>query len=274
MNLGEWIQIAERRLAEAGIDSPRLDAQLLAACALGESRTWVVTHLDDLAEPLAVLDSLLLRRVWREPLAYILGTKEFYGREFKVGPGVLVPRPDTETLVDAVLGLGLEAGAKVLDVGTGSGCIAATLALERPDWEVWGVDVSPTALAFAQENGRTLGTRVNWWLSDLYSDLPEGANFDCVVSNPPYIGREEELMPEVGRFEPEGALFAEESGLAIYRRLAAETSSIGARRVLVEIGVGMEERVSVVFGESEWGETGRYKDLAGITRVLAFSRPD
>lgn len=265
MTLGDWLIAAERRLRLVGVDSPRLDAQLLAGHVLGQERSWVLTHLEVGLESDSegLLEGFLGRRERREPLAYLLGWREFYGRRFAVGPGVLVPRPETEVLVEAVLEAGLGAGTRVLDVGTGSGCIAATLALERPDWAVTGVDVSDAALGFARRNGVALGAEVRWVLGD-WSLVP-GA-FEVVVSNPPYIAWGEELMPEVGDFEPELALFAEEAGYAFYRRLAG----CGAGLVWVEIGQGMEEGVASIFGAAGWEERERRDDLAGITRVMGF----
>ena len=270
MTVGEWVKEAEDCLTIAGVDSPRLDAQLLIAHSLGQSRTWVLAHLTDSFEAEG-LDELLTRRSQREPLAYILGWKEFYGRRFEVNRGVLVPRPETEGLVEAVLETRLSGDVKVIDVGTGSGCIAVTLKLERPGWEIEALDVSPDALEVAIQNASNLGAEVTFHSSNGFEQLPRGYTCDVVVSNPPYIARGEVLMDEVGKFEPEFALYAEENGLAFYRVLAEGGQKVRAKEVYVEIGMGMEDRVSRVFGESGWVETRRTKDLSGSVRVLGFS---
>lgn len=274
MTVGDWVGLASERLARAGVESPRLDAQLLAAEAAGYDRSWVMTHSSDEAGGwMEAAEGLLRRRESREPLAYILGRREFYGREFVVRPGVLVPRPETEILVERVLlAVGRDRGwdGGILDVGTGSGCLGLTLALELPESLVTLLDVSGEALSVAEENAGRLGVEVDIVESDLFAEV-EGLEFDFVVSNPPYVGRGDELPPEVRDFEPELALYAQAGGLGFYRRLAAEGARmVTAGAMVVEIGMGQEEDVAAIFGEHGWGLVDAVRDLSGVVRVLTF----
>lgn len=273
MTLGEWLAAAEARLLGCGVESARLEAQVLAAHALGKDRAWVLSHR---ADPVSVeeLDRLLDRRSAREPLAYILGVREFYGRPFAVGPAVLIPRQETEHLVE--VGLELLGGRvlpRILDVGTGSGCVAVALQLERPDATVTAVDVSCEALRVAASNAEALGASVEFVLSDAFAEL-SGRCFDLVVSNPPYVASSDDLPPEVVDHEPHVALYAGDDALGFYRRLARESppflASAGA--LAVEIGIGQAADVERTFEEQGWTTLLRRNDLAGIVRVLAFER--
>ncbi|RYG48074.1 peptide chain release factor N(5)-glutamine methyltransferase [bacterium] len=271
MSLRDWLLQAESRLAEAGIETPRVEARLLAAHGLGKTKAWILTHGEDPVEGSA-LEPWLLRRERREPLAHLTGTREFYGRPFRVTADTLVPRPDTETLVELSLELAPMHG-RVLDVGTGTGCIGITLALERPDLRVTLIDVSERALRVARENAEALGAEVELEQSDLYGNL-DSEPFDLIVSNPPYIRAAEPLMPEVARFEPALALFAGGDGLDFYRRLALETPSrlTGGGQLAIEIGYDQAETVPGLFAESGWRQIAQRPDLAGIVRALAFER--
>lgn len=269
MRLDQWLADAERRLAAVS-DSPRLEAQVLAGHILGVSRTWLITH----PEAEITDETPLVRRERHEPLAYIVGRREFYGRDFTVSPAVLIPRQDTETLVEAALRLGPPTG-RVLDIGVGSGAIAVTLKLERPAWDITGVDLSPEALAVAMQNAITLRADVRFLQSDGFGALTD-ERFDLIVSNPPYIGRDEILMPEVYDFEPHLALFAGEEGLAFYRRLAQEASnhlSVGGM-LLMEVGHTQAEAVRTLFEAVGWRHVETFQDLAGIPRVVAFQNAD
>lgn len=270
MTIGDWIRSAEEQLAMAGVDSPRLDAQLIVAHVVGESRSWVLAHLGD-GFDVSVAEGLLTRRLDREPLSYLVGHREFFGRRFGVSSSVLVPRPETEELVEVVLDALPGAGMRVLDFGTGSGCIAVTLKLERPAWVVSALDVSEEALEVAKANAESLGADVDFHHSDGFSGLGD-EQFDVVVSNPPYIEPGTVLMAEVGRFEPGEALFADEDGYRFYRMLAEESGRVGATKVFVEIGIGMEEGVGGLFVRNGWREIVRRADLSGTIRVLGFER--
>ncbi|MDH4388014.1 MAG: peptide chain release factor N(5)-glutamine methyltransferase [Fimbriimonas sp.] len=261
MTLGEWIPAATERLTQAGVTSSRLEAQLLAAHVLLVDRTYVLTHPEVELNELAA-EGLLQRRESQEPLAYILGHREFFGRRFRVTPSVLIPRQETELLIETALELMVPV-KRVLDIGTGSGCIATTLKLERPDWDVWAVDISGAALQVARENAETLGAEITFRHSDLFSGLA-GERFDLIVSNPPYIGVEEELPVEVRSFEPGTALFAENRGLRIYELISEvyrDYLTPGGSMVL-EIGQTQGEAVAGLFG----GEV--LKDLSGNDRVV------
>ena len=266
MRLDDWIRSATARLQTAGVPEPRLDAQMLVTHALNRDRSWVLAHPE--SEIPEALEDLLTRREKREPLAYILGWREFYGRRFSVEPGVLVPRQETETLIDSALeGL----GGKVLDIGTGTGCIATTIKLERPNWMVAACDISPIAVRLARKNAEALGATIHVTRSDLFEAFGD-TKFGIIVSNPPYICAGAVLQAEVGLYEPAEALFAGADGLAIYRRLAVEAKAnlMPWGRLILEIGDGMEDLVTPVFVELGWSLTETKPDLAGMPRALTF----
>ena len=264
MQLQQWLLQASNRLSAAGVSAHRLESQVLAAHAMLVDRTWVLTHPDHEVNDLA-LEGLLQRRENSEPLAYILGYREFFGRRFRVDPNVLIPRQETEVLVETALEFRPDL-ASVLDIGTGSGCIAITLKLERPNWNVWATDISGPALQVARENAETLGADICFRHSDLLAQL-DGEKFDLIVSNPPYIGREEELSREVRDFEPGSALFADDHGLAIYRQLAEHAPAFlrPGGQIILEIGYRQGEKVSAMFPGSEV-----IKDLDGNDRVVRW----
>jgi release factor glutamine methyltransferase len=272
MTVSEWLLSATKRLAAVGIDSPGLDAKMLAAHLFGKDRTWVITHPEaEIDEPTA--QALLRRREAREPLAYILEWREFYGRRFTVKPGVLIPRQETEVLLESALGT--IRNGPVLDVGTGSGCLAITIKLEKQDVDVVGLDVSSKALEIARSNSELLGAEVEWVHSDLFQGV-QGRKFEVIVSNPPYIADSEQLMPEVVEHEPRGALFSGPTGLEFYERLAREAiphlADLG--RLIVEVGHTQSQQIERLFQAEGWFHEWTKKDLSGVDRVLAFSRPN
>lgn len=266
MQLSDWLRTASARLESLGIASPRLETQVLAAHALLVDRTWILTHPEHEINELA-FESLLQRREQHEPLAYILGYREFFGRRFRVDRNVLIPRHETEILVETALETENKL-LRVLDIGTGSGCIAITLKLERPDWDVWASDISFPALQIARENAETLGADITFRHSNLFDHL-ENETFDLIVSNPPYIGRDEPLPSEVKDFEPDSALFADQQGLAIYQNLAQKLDRYLAPqgRLILEIGQEQGKAVSNLFPGSHV-----IKDLDGNDRVVSFER--
>jgi len=263
--------------AGRGIDSPRLDAELLLADTLGLDRVGLYLNFERplQAEELANYREKVRRRAGREPLAYILGATEFWSLPLKVTPAVLIPRPDTELLVEEALKR-LAGATQVLDVGTGSGALAIALVHECAEWTVTAIDVSATALAVAAENARANGVaeRIAFMEADL-ADLPAGP-FDLVVSNPPYIstGDLAGLMPEVGDFEPHLALDGGADGLAAYRALAGQVSRVLAADgwLLVEVGIGQASSVRELFTEAGLAEIFTARDLAGIERVVGGKR--
>ena len=260
--------MAEARLTGAGFESARIEAQSLAAHILRVDRAWLYAHPEHEFNDLAG-ESLLQRRESHEPLAYIVGVREFYGRPFGVSPAVLVPRHEKETLVETVLRRFGPNPLRVLDIGTGSGCIAVTVKLECPAWEVTAVDVSPDALAIASANARFLGARVGFVHSDLFGGLL-GESFDLIVCNPPYIATDEPLPRDVAEFEPALALFAANDGYAFYERLALEgpdhLEDGGA--IAVEVGYRQADRVRSIFENAGWTWLETVLDLGGVPRVV------
>jgi release factor glutamine methyltransferase len=265
-----------------GIGSARLDAELLLGEVLGLDRLHLYTSFDRpmSSEELDAYRILVKRRARREPVAYILGRREFYGRTFAVDPRVLIPRPDTEVLVDEVLArLPEDAEGVVIDYGTGSGAIALTLAAERPKLSVLGLDISEDALTAARANADALGLRqrVGFIRSDGLNSLPPRFQGQVValVANPPYIPQEdlEGLMPEVRDHEPQSALFAGPDPLLHYRRIAAEGRDwLGTEGfVSVEVGAGQSEGVCALFEVSGWADIAVRSDLARHERVVSAS---
>jgi release factor glutamine methyltransferase len=279
---GATIAQARRAVSEAlranGADSPDLDARLLIGHALGLDQAALVANgqrpLN--ATETAVVATLATRRLAHEPVARILGSKEFFGLTFTLGPTTLVPRPETETVVEAALAL-LKAGSvpRIADLGTGTGAILVALLSERPDAIGIGTDVSASALAVAQENAARAGVldRAAFVLCDFTEALARG--FDCVVSNPPYIRSADiaGLAPDVRNYDPRLALDGGVDGLASYRRIAA-----GARRVLkpdgalvVELGADQEDAVTTLMAAHGFAvESPARRDLAGVGRALTL----
>lgn len=267
MSLAEWLHLAKARLDDAGIENPALESQVIAAHILGVDRSYVLAHPEADFPDLAG-ESLLQRREAQEPLAYLLGYREFFGRRFEVSPAVLIPRHETEILVECALEF-LENDKAVLDMGTGSGCIAVTLKLERPGCQVTASDVSKAALERAQQNAEALGATVRFVLSDGFEELL-GESFDLIVTNPPYIGNHEALAPEVREYEPEEALFGGETGYEFYERLALEASDYlrDGGRLMMEVGYRQAREVALIFEAQGWHVVEIRQDLSGIDRVV------
>lgn len=306
--VGAAVRAATAQLRAAAFRSPRLDAELLMSETLGGQR------IDLLRRPERELtaaegerfSALLGRRLAREPIAYLLGRRAFRTIELEVTPAVLIPRPETETLVDVALAVlaeraashlgtssaaasvsrtsrsGHEAGGALLqvaDVGTGSGCIALALAAEHPRLTVTAIDVDEAALALAAANARRLSLerRVTFARSDLFAAVPAGQRFDLIVSNPPYVAADEyeQLEPNVRDYEPRLALLAGADGLEIYRRLvpaAAEHLRPGGHLVL-EVGRGQAAAVTTLIAATgSFAPAAISPDLAGIERVVAAQR--
>ena len=268
---GDILQAARARLA-ATSQNPRRDAEVLLAHVLGWDQAALLTHPERLLSP-AVADrfeSLLRRRLASEPIQYLTGAQEFFGLLLEVSPDVLIPRPETEHLVEAVLErFGREANARIVDVGTGSGAIAVALAHALPRSQVTAVDVSSAALEVARRNAQRHGVmeRVRLLHSDLLAAI-DSADFDAVVSNPPYIADGELLEPQVSNYEPHSALYAGPTGLEVYERLIPQ-----ARRVLkpqgwlvLEIGHGQQPALEALL--SRWRGVRFLPDLQGIPRVV------
>lgn len=251
-------------LTAAGCENPRLDAEVLLAAAMGVERLELVTDSRrDVPGPAArVFMDFVRRRREREPVAYIVGRKGFRFIELAVDERVLIPRPETEFLVEAALTL--PPGARVVDVGTGSGAIALALKHERPDLDVVATDVSAGALDLARHNALRLGLDVEF----VHGDLLAGVEAEAVVSNPPYVEVDARLMPDVARFEPHVALFGGADGLDVIRRLAATPASFLA----LEHGDTQAAAVEAILRDAGFTDVSRVRDYAGIERVTVARR--
>jgi len=262
-------------IGAAGCETPRLDAEVLLAHVLGVSRERLLTDRDlAIAGPdvRAVQNAVRRRAVQREPVAYITGIRGFRRLELAVDPRALIPRPETELLVELAVAK-LPRGARVLDVGTGSGAVALALADERPDLLVSGSDVSEGALELARANGDRLGLRVDWLWADLLAGVPD--TFEAIVSNPPYVAESERgsLAPEILRHEPAGALFAGPDGLDVIRLLVAQAGARASVCLLaVEIGAGQTVAVAELMRGAGFESVRAERDLAGIERVVVGER--
>jgi release factor glutamine methyltransferase len=270
---GDALQDARARLAAAS-PNPRRDAEVLLAHVLGCDQVALLTHPERLLSPAesAQYESLLTRRLHSEPIQYITGEQEFFGLPFEVSPDVLIPRPETEHMVEAVLQR-VEANARIVDVGTGSGAIAVALAHAMPRARLTAVDLSTAALQVARRNAQrhAVSDRIIFLQSDLLAAL-EGADFDAVVSNPPYVAEGEVLEPQVSNYEPRSALYAGPTGLEIYERLIPQ-----ARKrlkphgwLILEIGFGQQIAVEALLKGSSagWSALTFIRDLRGIPRVV------
>jgi release factor glutamine methyltransferase len=263
--VSDVLRDAERRLAAAGCDTPRLDAEVLLAFSLGCDRAALYTR-PDVAFVDGSFDALIARRAAREPVAYITGVREFRRLTLAVDQRVLIPRPESELLVE--VGLELDHGAAVVDVGTGSGAVALALKDERPDLAVVGIDVSEDALAVARSNAARLGLDVRFERGDLLAGY--AGPVDAVVANLPYIEEGAELQPEIARYEPREALFAGVDGLSLIRRLATQIADVDV--VAFEIGLGQADEVASIMATAGFGSVARLRDLAGIERVVVGRR--
>jgi release factor glutamine methyltransferase len=280
----EWsiarvLRWAAEDFARRGLSSPRLDAELLLGEVLGVDRVRLILDSEKplREEELARYRELIKRRRRGEPIAYIRGEREFYGHRFRVDARVLVPRPDTEILVETGL---LRTQPKslygrALDLCTGSGCVAIAFALQRPTWKVTGTDVSPGAMSLARENAERLGAifATRWLLGDLFEALAPGERFDLITSNPPYIplGDIATLDADVRDFEPRLALEGGADGLDVVRRIverAPEFLESGGVLAL-EVGHDQAARVAALFEARGFGEIQVKRDYGGIERVVS-----
>lgn len=271
----EILQEARQRLQEAGIEEAVPDAWYLFEEAFGMSRAdYLMRQQERPAEMPPQWQDWIRQRCERTPLQYILGYTEFMGLRFCVGPGVLIPRQDTETLVETVLrreseGVG---PTELLDLCTGSGCIGLSLATLRRNFHVTLADASGDALSFARKNRDNLCPDVAVYEGDLFAAVPAGRRFDVLVSNPPYIASAVvgELQPEVRDHEPRMALDGSGDGLLFYRRIAGEGKAYmkpGAR-IYLEIGYDQGETVPEILRQAGYGDVAVYRDLAGLDRVV------
>ncbi len=298
MTVGEWVRSARRTLEEAGFESARIEADLLAGHVLGVGREWLFAHPEAPFPELAGL-GLLQRRLSGEPIAYLLGRKEFMGHEFQVRPGVLIPRPETEVLVEVALDLLSAAPAQgqplgsavgggasaperrnptVLDLCCGSGCIGISIALARPDSHVVAVDLDPVAVAVTQQNAERLlssDARFECRAGDLYDPVGD-QKFSAILCNPPYIAHgDPRVDPQVHAFEPSIALYAEEEGLNVIERVldGAPHRLSPDGFLLLEMGEGQEPAVVDRIRAAGLIRIKTYPDLAGIPRTVLARLP-
>jgi release factor glutamine methyltransferase len=271
LNVATALQQATALLEKDNITVPRLTAEVLLAHALGCERPYLYAHPEQELTDVQQLHfgRYLHERLKHKPTQYITGRQDFYGRMFHVEPAVLIPRPETELLVEQALVRAPDARV-ILDVGTGSGCLAVTLQLERPEARVIACDLSANALVVARLNARRLEAPVRFFRGDLLEAV-RGEKADLIVSNPPYVPDNETLPPEVADYEPSSALRAGPDGMAVYRRLLAD-----ARRVLrpggwliLELGHDSRAKAEALL-TGAWSERAITADLADIDRVLAL----
>jgi release factor glutamine methyltransferase len=260
-------------ITAAGCETPRLDAELLLAHVLGVGREQLITNQELAVQGPTVRafqDAVRRRSVEREPVAYITGRRGFRRIELTVDRRALIPRPETELLVE--VGLGLPAGARVLDLGTGCGAIALALKSERPDLHISGSDVSEAAIALAELNSIQLELDVTWLHADLLTDVGE---FDAILSNPPYIAESERptLAPEITRHEPASALCGGQDGLNTFRALFDQLVELpGVRFVALEVGAGQAAAVAALAHAAKFDNCRFERDLARIQRVVIAER--
>jgi release factor glutamine methyltransferase len=274
---GEALAAAVDALGAAGVESPRLDAELLLAAATGTERAALIADPEAPVSPAGgrAFGEMVRRRLRREPVAYILGRKGFRGIELIVDGRVLIPRPETELLVEVAVELEPRA---VLEVGTGSGAVALALAAELPGVGVIATDTSQAALEVARHNAERLGLagRVDF----VEGTLPEGGGFDLLLANLPYVANAEwpQLEPEIRDWEPREAVLAGEDGLSVIRSLVASLASRltagedAPASVALEIGAGQAEAVAALVSEAGYPNTETREDLAGIERVVVGRR--
>jgi release factor glutamine methyltransferase len=278
VNIGELLAEAVRGFAQrAGLPDPARETRWLLAQAAGQSETWIVAHADEpvTAEVEKRFRAWVVRRAAGEPAHYIVGRCPFWGRMFSVTPAVLIPRPETELLVECALTLETPVRPRVLDVGTGSGCLAVTLAIELPGSAVRGTDLSLAAVEVARRNSRALRAGVRFTVGNLTAHLR--GPFDIVVANVPYVPEREipELPIEIRGFEPRIALAAGEDGTDLLLPLIADLPRLLARggHALVEIGTAQRAMIEGAIAAAGLREIRRGLDHAGIERVLVLRRP-
>ena len=278
--ISDLLREASQILRDAGVPEPRREAGSLLSHVIVRDRTFLISHAEETVgdEDLARFQKAVARRASGEPLQYITGVQDFYGREFRVTPDVLIPRPETELLVEAALQiLPREAAMLICDVGTGSGCIAVTLLCERTDARGIAVDVSEAALAVAEDNARRHGVsdRITFKISDCFASLDTAA-FDVVVSNPPYVSADAlaGLQREVRDHEPLVALSPGADGLGVIRRLLHDAPAFLKDNgyLMMEIGFDQGERVQQLIDEHYWRLHEIRPDLQGIPRIVLVQK--
>jgi len=285
LTLNQAIRVAAEKLSQAGVATARLDAEVLLSHILNRDRAWLITHIHDALDAgnSALFDDAIVRRAKREPLQHIIGKQEFWGLDFIVTPDVLIPRPETELVVESAVKTGRDITAPVIiDLCTGSGCIAISLATALPAARFFAVDISERALAIARENARGHGVsdRVRFLEGDLFGPLDEldiRGRVDMIVSNPPYVRSAEldALQAEVRDYEPETALIAGPEGTEVHQRIISSAPEYLRQHgtLIMEMGIGQAEALAGMFKTSDaYNSVEILKDLAGIDRVIVAQR--
>lgn len=280
-SVGGLISSSVERISgsDSGSDTARLDAELMLAHVLGRSRTWLFIwpeyELD--AEQGSRFEELLQQRIVGKPIAHILGRREFWGLDLQCDEHTLIPRPETELLVETALSLDLPADARILDLGTGTGAIALALQSERPKWQVTAVDLIPGAIGLAQRNAESLGiSRINWFQGSWFDALPIKTTFDLIVSNPPYVESSSPYLEQGDlRFEPRSALVSGTEGMDDIQQIisAAKPYLVDSGYLLIEHGSTQGALVEQNFAQEAYRSIVGFKDLAGLDRatIAAFS---
>jgi release factor glutamine methyltransferase len=285
VTIAEAIQRAAARLSAHKVPNARLDAEVLLCHALGRDRAWVLIHMQDQLDDqgLRIFEKSIDRRSVREPLQYITGSQEFWGLPFKVTPDVLIPRPETEFVVEAALkNITGHPAPVIIDLCTGSGCIVISLAKELAKARFFATDRSDRALHIAQENARQNGVadRIRFLEGDLFGPVEEmdlRGRIDCIVTNPPYVRSDElvTLQPEVRDFEPEMALIAGPDGTEIAERILQEAPEYlkTGGLLIMEMGIGQAAALRKFLDDTgRFGSIELVKDLAGIDRVITAKK--
>jgi release factor glutamine methyltransferase len=280
LSIAEALKVAAQALDHAGVADARREAGSLLSHITGRDRTFLISHAEDRLDDRELRDfeAAITRRAAGEPAQYITGVQDFYGRSFRVTPDVLIPRPETELLVEAALQV-MQANARVCDVGTGSGCIAVTLLCERPDVRAVGLDISEAALLIARVNAsnQSVEDRLELVVSDCFNGLdPTTQQFDLIVSNPPYVSANAlpGLQREVRDYEPLVALSPGGDGLSVIRRLLSDAPDFLQRdgHLIMEIGFDQGAAVRQLVDERVWTLREILPDLQGIPRIVVLQK--
>jgi release factor glutamine methyltransferase len=268
MTIADFLAKATTDLQTAGIESARLDGLVLLADMFNRDKAWLLAHDDRVlsSEQEAGLIARLARRVHREPLSYIRGKQEFYGRDFIVTSDVLIPRPETESLIELLKRLPLQAEDTIVDIGTGSGAIAITAKLERPELDVYATDISTDALAVARRNAEVHNAIVTFQQSDLLLDLPL-IHPRCILANLPYVDRQWERSVETD-YEPDQALFADDGGLALIRKLIIQAVQVLGQDSYLLLEADTRQHPMVIAFAEDYG----YKQFETTGFIVALQR--
>ncbi|SFC03432.1 release factor glutamine methyltransferase [Marinospirillum celere] len=277
VTLKSWLLEASRQLQEAGQENARQEAEMLLCQQLQKNTAYLFAWPELTLTPIQQeqLASWLQQRLDGRPLAWILGAWEFWGLRLEVSPATLIPRADTECLVEQALSLGEAPALRVMDLGTGTGALALALKKERPGWQVEAVDFQPAAVTLARKNARQLELDVRIWQSDWWQSVPPG-DYDLILSNPPYIHPDDpHLLQGDVRFEPQTALVGGDDGLEAYRKLLSgiEQRLKPGGWLLVEQGYDQAEAVAELFARAGLVEISGFQDYAGQPRITQGRRP-